>query len=185
MNRIAIIGIAALSLNALIAGAVAVRGQQMTSTQSSSNRTIMTSTGTVAIGVAIGDPNGQVVWTPTPDGRVVSSFGTTMPPPPAGALHHQVVDVYYDADGQKLETHSYTHLVAYDCHNGLRRNEDLVAQDDGHGGVTFTPLLLPSEPAKAAPKPVSAEGRVRVMLAARGPAVEAAPAPPISLAEAK
>jgi hypothetical protein len=91
------------------------------------------------------------------------------PPPPTGALYHQVVDTYFDGAGNKLESHSATHAVGYNCHPGLRKqDQDLVVQDDGHGNVQFTVALLPNEPAPEPPHvTLNAEARrVMVIMAA-------------------
>jgi hypothetical protein len=55
----------------------------------------------------------------------------------------------------------------------VRRQEDLVAQDDGHGGVRFAALLMGNEPVVGS-QPITTEGRVKVILAARN---GASPAP--------
>ncbi len=99
-------------------------------------------------------------------------------PPPAGAIYHQVVDVFYDGDGNKLETKSYTHAVGADCHPGLRQ-EDLVVQDDGRGNVKFQTTRLPSEPLTGV-KPATPEGRTRAIMAIR-----AMPPAPVQLAETR
>lgn len=95
--------------------------------------------------------------------------------PPEGALFHQVVDTWFDANGNQVKTASSTHTVDADCHGGRRLPPDLVAQDDGKGNVRFTPLLLASEPTTGV-KPVTAEGRVKAIMAARSAPVVAEPA---------
>jgi hypothetical protein len=86
-------------------------------------------------------------------------------PPPPNALYHQVVDRYYDASGQEVETRSASHVVGYDCHSG-RRQQDLIVQDDGKGGAPrFVALLMGNEPTEGQ-KPVTAEDKVKIILAA-------------------
>jgi hypothetical protein len=80
-------------------------------------------------------------------------------------MFHQVVDRYYDAVGNEVDVTSSTHVVGYDCHSGMHRRDDLVAQDDGGGGrPQFVALLMGSEPTTGQP-PLTPEGRVKVVLA--------------------
>lgn len=100
-----------------------------------------------------------------PGGQIFTIVSFSDPPVPSGALYHQVVDVFYDGDGNKLATKSYTHVVGADCQPGLRREDhDLLVQDDGKGAVRFIQARLPSEPAVGV-RPVTAEGKVMAMLA--------------------
>jgi hypothetical protein len=70
----------------------------------------------------------------------ISAIGTITAGPrqPEGALYHQVVDRYFDKDGNALDVKSATHIVDPDCSQG-RRQQDLVASihDDGKGNVRF------------------------------------------------
>lgn len=91
-------------------------------------------------------------------------IGPVPNPTPPGAIFHQVVDVYYDTDGNRLDTKSRTHVVDADCTPGRRLNQELIAQDDGKGNVKFASLRLPSEPTIGV-KPVTAEGRTKAMMA--------------------
>lgn len=84
---------------------------------------------------------------------------------PAGAVYHQVVDRYFDRDGNPIEATSRTHSVDADCNPGRRLPQDLVAQDDGKGGMPrFAMTRLPSEPTTGV-KPITAEGLIKARLA--------------------
>ena len=84
---------------------------------------------------------------------------------PPNALYHQVVDRYYDAYGQEVETRSASHVIGYDCHSG-RRQQDLIVEDDGKGGAPrFVALLMGNEPTEGQ-KAVTPEDKVKVILAA-------------------
>ena len=86
-------------------------------------------------------------------------------PPPPNALYHQVVDRYYDAYGQEVETRSASHVIGYDCHSG-RRQQDLIVEDDGKGGAPrFVALLMGNEPTEGQ-KAIPAEDKVKIILAA-------------------
>ncbi len=146
MNTAMKLGIAALSINALVAGGVIVRAQTWTSVSTSSLSTSTTG------GTLVMLNGGGYLINVTPE-----------PPPPQGSFYHQVVDVYYNQDGVKLDARSATHVVAYDCHGGLHR-QDAIAQDDGHGNVSFIQARLPSEPAEGVKKP-SAEGILAALAA--------------------
>lgn len=142
MNTAMKLGIAALSLNALIAAGIAARSQQLITAGGAPSVTWGTSSYSVASNTYIS-----------------SGFVLTMPdPPPNGAIFHQVVDRFYDADGNVVDTRSYTHAVNGDCHNGVRRQEDAIAQDDGKGNVRFVATRLANEPATGV-KPLSAEAK--------------------------
>jgi hypothetical protein len=113
---------------------------------------------------------------PSGTATVVSSNGTvgyavyqtqvgvfTLETAPPGSIYHQVVDVYYDAVGQKIEAKSATHLVTGDCTRQRRPDpNELIAQDDGKGNVRFVSLLLSSEPTTGQ-KPVTAQDKVTAM----------------------
>lgn len=164
MNTAMKLGIAALGIYALFAGCVGLRAQlwQPITTASVSGTTV---SGVRFINV---DSGGAVLM-----------IGNPEPPPPQGSFFHQVVDVYYNADGVKLDARSQTHVVAYDCHGGLRR-EDAIAQDDGHGNVSFIQARLPNEPAEGVKKS-SAEGILAALAAIkRSPHIE-----PTTLADAR
>jgi hypothetical protein len=98
-----------------------------------------------------------------------SSFTYTMPQNvPPNALYHQVVDRYYDASGQEVETRSASHVIGYDCHSG-RRQQDLIVEDDGKGGTPrFVALLMGNEPTEGQ-KAVTAEDKVDVVAPASVP----------------
>ncbi len=86
-------------------------------------------------------------------------------PPPPNAFYHQVVDRYYDASGQEVETRSSSHVVGYDCHSG-RRQQDLIVEDDGKGGQPrFVALLMGNEPTEGQ-KSITAEDKVKIIMAA-------------------
>jgi hypothetical protein len=87
---------------------------------------------------------------------------------PRNALYHQVVDRYYDASGQEIETSSASHVIGYDCHPG-RRQQDLIVEDDGKGGTPrFVALLMGNEPTEGQ-KPITAEDKVDVVAPASVP----------------
>jgi hypothetical protein len=156
MNTIMKFGIAALAVNALVGSVALVRAQSVW-TVSGAGTTL------------------------TPLNNIIMGSGGTgfitlgnEPPPPTGALYHQVVDIYFDGDGNKVETRSSTHAITSDCHGG-RRVEDFIAQDDGHGGVKFAQSRLPGEPATGQ-KPVTAADKVKAMMAIKAePAPQASP----------
>lgn len=103
--------------------------------------------GTIALGGGTGFTSLSLgaVLTPgnfTTTGNLVfhsgpASFG---PPTPEGAIFHQMVDRYFDKDGNQVEARSMTHVVDADCHSG-RREEAIalkdVIHDDGKGNVRF------------------------------------------------
>jgi len=109
-------------------------------------------------------------------------------PTPNGAVYHQVVDVYYDAAGKKVKTTSATHAVdPANCHPGRRQQDrDLLVEDDGKGGpVRFVDARLSNEPATGQPA-VTAETKIRAMLASKAattPAPLQTPASPTELAQ--
>ncbi len=152
MNTIMKLSIAALAVNALVGSVALVRAQ--------------------SIAAAVGTTQAMTL-TPLNSNIIMSNGGTGFimlgnePPPPTGALYHQVVDVYFDGDGNKVETRSSTHAITGDCHGG-RRVEDFIAQDDGHGGVKFAQARLPGEPATGQ-KPVTAADKVKAMMAIKAP----------------
>jgi hypothetical protein len=134
------------------------------------NLAISPSPGTISIGSSmistspLSLSNGTIVDGNTPTWAVTGSI----PGPPQGSFYHQVVDKYFDAQGNQIEVKSATHMVRYDCHSGAHptpQPEDLVVQDDGHGGVTFAQLLMGNEPTTGQ-KPITAEDKVKVILAA-------------------
>jgi hypothetical protein len=117
----------------------------------------------------------------------------SIPGPPQGSFYHQVVDKYFDAQGNQIEVKSATHMVRYDCHSGAHptpQPEDLVVQDDGHGGVTFAQLLMGNEPTTGQ-KPITAEDKVKVILAASSKAdvapsdISAPTSTPVEVASSK
>ncbi len=135
-------------------------------------------------------PNGQAACIPQSNSGLVTIttgsytigqniiIGTAaIPQLPVGAVFHQVVDRFYDRDGNVVKTASMTHAVGYDCNPGLRRqDQELMVQDDGKGNVTFASPYLASEPREGV-RPVTKEGIVKAQLAmARSPAIAAAPA---------
>lgn len=119
-------------------------------------------------------PVGQNGWLSSPNLTtsnngtiVINGYYNLSPQPklPQGSLYHQVVDIYYDSDGNKLDIKSATHMIGYDCNRGLRRqDQELIAQDDGKGNVQFASLRLASEPTTGV-KPITQEGLVKARLA--------------------
>jgi hypothetical protein len=107
--------------------------------------------------------------------RILTPYPTAAQGAPSAALFHQVVDTWFDANGNPVKTASSTHTVDAYCQGGRRLPPDLVAQDDGKGNVRFAPLLLASEPTTGV-KPVTAEGRVKAIMATRSTPAVAEPA---------
>jgi hypothetical protein len=119
------------------------------------------STGSSWVTVSNGVPINTVNAVYLANGDIVHS-ADHLPP---NALYHQVVDRYYDASGQEVETRSSSHVVGYDCHSG-RRQQDLMVEDDGKGGAPrFVALLMGNEPTEGQ-KAITAEDKVKIILAA-------------------
>lgn len=167
--------LSALALNALLGVGMAVRAQSVSTVNANGTLPFYTTSGTATLSNAVFKSNANGTFT----------YIGAPPQLPAGAIFHQVVDIYYDGDGNKVETKSYTHVVDADCHGGLRRqDQERIVQDNGKGGVVFVQARLASEP-MAGEKPVSREGVVRAMLAAKaGPVAEPAPAKTVDVAVA-
>lgn len=165
--------LAALAINVAIGIAAAVHSQTAGLGSSSTGLTLSSGTGTWTTSTNLTGltTSGNLIlassgasaqcYTATANGGI--ALVPCGQPQPTGAIFHQVVDRYFDADGNQLEVKSATHAIDADCQPG-RRQQDLIAQDDGKGRVQFAQTRLPSEPATGQ-KPVTKDGIIKATLA--------------------
>lgn len=76
---------------------------------------------------------------------------TVLGPPrqrqPENSYYHQVVNKYFDRDGNEIQTTSSTHVVDPNyCRPGYEPNNPIVAMDDGEGNVKFHPQQAAEQP---------------------------------------